>query len=82
MPIFLGKHTLPNGLSNGEIEQGWEKYKSAATARGLKALHVNYSLEKGFAYCETDAPNAQEVQKAHEAAQVPLEEIIQVVQSE
>lgn len=65
-------------MTEEDIKEGWEKYKVAATQRGLKPLHANLSVANGFAYCETEAPNAQAVRDAHEAAEVPVEDVIEI----
>ena len=45
---------------------------------GLNATHVHYSLEKGFAYCLTEAQGADKVREAHASADIPLEDVIEV----
>ena len=79
MPVFMGKHKLSEDTTEEQMQEGWEKYKAAARARGLKPLHANYSLENGFAYCEAEAPSAQDVREAHEVSAIPLEDVVEVV---
>ncbi|MBI3282918.1 hypothetical protein HYZ70_02475 [Candidatus Curtissbacteria bacterium] len=45
--------------SDQEATDGFRKYKDAASKMGLNATHAHYSLEKGFAYCITEAENAE-----------------------
>ena len=75
----MGKHKLMEGMTEADVKEGWGKYKVAAKAKGLKTHHANYSIEKGFAYCETEASNAQDVRDAHSGAEIPLEDVIEVV---
>ena len=79
MPVFLGKHKLTEGMTEADVKEGWGKYKASAQEKGLKPLHANFSVEAGFAYCETEAPNAQAVRDAHSAVEIPLEEVTEVV---
>jgi hypothetical protein len=83
MATFLGVHGTkdsgpPPGMSPDMLKQGWEDYKAASTKMGCKPLHVHANFEKGRAFCVTEANSADEVQKAHDEAHVPLEEIIEV----
>ncbi len=78
MPRFIGKHTFTPGATEEQVKENWEKYKTAAEAKGLKTIHALYSREKGFAYCETEAASTQEVEQAHKDAGVPVDEVIQM----
>ncbi|EKE06244.1 MAG: hypothetical protein ACD_19C00031G0001, partial [uncultured bacterium] len=55
MAVFLGVHKLPEGMQEADMVKGWEDYKTNATAAGLRPLSAVVSLEKGFAYCQTEA---------------------------
>lgn len=78
MSIFLGVHKLPEELTEQEVEEGYEKYKQSAIKSGLKPLFAVYSKAKGFAYCQTEADSVEQVKKAHEAVEIPLEDVIEV----
>jgi hypothetical protein len=78
MTLFLGVHKVPAGMREEEIVQGFEKYKKSAEEKGISALSAVYNIEKGFAYCQTEAGSAQQVKDAHAAAGVPLEDVIEV----
>lgn len=78
MPVFLGVHKLVPGMSENDVREGYEKYKQGAMTKGLKPLGAIVSMEKGFAYCQTEAQSAQEVRDAHGGAAVPLEDVIEV----
>jgi len=78
MTVFLGIHKLVPGMSETDVREGYEKYKQGAVAKGLKPLGAVVSMEKGFAYCQTEAQSAQEVKEAHEGAAVPLEDVVEV----
>lgn len=78
MARFLGVHKLTSELSDQEIEEGYSKYKESALAKGLRPLSAVYSRKKGFAYCQTEAENADQVRKAHEDVAIPLEDVIEV----
>ena len=78
MPLFLGVHKLPENMDDKQASDGFDKYKNSAKAKGLHPLFAVYSLEKGFAYCQTEAPSAQEVWDAHKEVEIPLEDVIEV----
>lgn len=78
MALFLGIHKLPPEMGDKETEEGFEKYKQSAIAAGLKPLSAVYSLEKGFAYCQTEADSADEVRLAHNRVAIPLEDVVEV----
>lgn len=77
MALFLGVHKF-EGLSEAEVHEGWEKYKQSATSAGLRPLSAVVSLEKGFAYCQTEAESADQVRAAHQSAEIPLEDVVEV----
>ncbi len=78
MAIFLGVHKVPSDMTDDQVTEGFGKYKENAKAKGLTPLSAIYSLEKGFAYCQTEAENADQVKEAHEGAAIPLEDVIEV----
>ena len=79
MPIFLGVHKFPAGeTADKTTDDGWNKYKQTATSMGLKPLKVLISLEHGVAYCQTEADSADKVKEAHNKAEIPFEEIVEV----
>ncbi len=82
MPIFIGVHKLPETLSENEILEGWNGYKQEASKRGLRPIRVHYSLAKGVAYCETEAPSENDVREAHEGLKIPLEDVLEVKTSD
>lgn len=77
LALFLGVHKFEN-LGETEVQEGWEKYKQSATATGLRTLGAVVSLEKGFAYCQTEAESADQVRAAHQSAEIPLEDVVEV----
>lgn len=78
LPVFVGVHKIPAGSSEDMIQNGWNSYKAEAQKRGLKPIRVRYNMEKGVAYCETEANSENEVREAHQGVQVPLEDVIEV----
>jgi len=80
MAQFLGVHKTADigAMTDQDAVDGFNKYKEAASKMGLNATHAHYSLEKGFAYCITEAQNADKVREAHASAGVPLEDVIEV----
>ena len=78
MVEFLGVHKVPAEMTEGDVTEGFNSYKEAASKMGLKASHAHFSLEKGFAYCLTEASSADEVKKAHENVAIPLEDVVEV----
>ena len=80
MAQFLGVHKMGDigATTDQEAADGFSKYKDAASKLGLNATHVHYSLEKGFAYCITEAESKDEVKEAHASANIPLEDVIEV----
>lgn len=65
-------------MEEKDIAGGFEKYKESAKSKGLHAVSAVYSVEKGFAYCQTEAQTADQVREAHEAVEIPLEDVIEV----
>ncbi|MBI2040088.1 DUF4242 domain-containing protein [Candidatus Microgenomates bacterium] len=78
MALFLGVHKLGEGMSEEDVANGWNTYKQSATSKGLKPLGAVVSMEKGFAYCQTEAQSADQVREAHQAVEIPLEDVIEV----
>jgi hypothetical protein len=78
MALFLGVHKIPSGATDEDVMGNYEKYKNGAQEKGIIAVSAVYNLEKGFAYCQTEAESAQQVIDAHTAANVPVEEIIEI----
>lgn len=78
MAVFLGVHKLESGMSEDDIRNGYESYKQSAIESGLKLLGALVSLEKGFAYCQTEAESAEQVRQAHQKVEIPLEDVIEV----
>jgi len=80
MAQFLGVHKISDTgtVTDQESADAFHKYQDAARKMGLNATHVHYSLEKGFAYCITEAQSADQVRKAHANANIPLDDVIEV----
>ncbi len=78
MAIFLGVHKFPTDITDAQAAEGFEKYKAAASAKGITPLSAFYNIEKGIAYCQTEAENADQVKDAHAQADVPVEDVIEI----
>lgn len=78
MAIFLGVHKIPEGMTEDQVKEGWEKYKESAASKGIQAISVVVSLDKGFAYCQTVANSADQVREAHEVVEIPIEDVVEV----
>lgn len=78
MAVFLGIHKLSPDTKESEVAEGFEKYKESARSKGLRPLSAVYSVEKGFAYCQTEAENADQVREAHQEVAIPLEDVIEI----
>ena len=80
MAQFLGVHksTDIGVMTDQQSVDGFNKYKEAASKIGVNATHAYYSLEKGFAYCITEAESADKVREAHASVDIPLEDVIEV----
>jgi hypothetical protein len=78
MALFLGVHKIPSGATDEDIVENYNKYKQGAQEKGIIAISAIYNLEKGFAYCQTEADSSEQVTSAHEIANVPVEEIIEI----
>lgn len=76
--IFLGVHKIPQGMEETQIIEGFEKYKESARAKRLQPLSAIYNIEKGFAYCQTEAQTADQVREAHQDVAIPLDDVIEV----
>ena len=78
MGTFLGIHDKGASVTDDEAVASWTAYKTAATAMGCTPKHSHYSAEKGKGFCVTEANSAEEVQKAHDNAKVPVNEIYEI----
>lgn len=78
MATFLGVHDMGGTVTDDAISQNWEKYKAECVKAGLSPKHAHSSAATGKAFCVTEAKSADEVQKAHDDAGVPVNEIIEV----
>ncbi|MBI2515179.1 DUF4242 domain-containing protein [Candidatus Wolfebacteria bacterium] len=77
MALFLGVHDL-----NKDMGDGWAGYKKACEELGCHALHAYSNDEKKVGYCVTEASSADGVRKAHENADISLEDVFEVNRSE
>lgn len=82
MALFLGIHKIPEGMSLDDAREGWSAYKQNATEMGINPLHTAVSLERGFAYCQTEADSAEKVKEAHEKAGVPVDDVVEITKFE
>lgn len=82
MPLFLGVHKLKAGMTEEETEESYGRYKRSAQEDGLNPVFAVYNAEKGFAYCQTEADSAEQVRKAHEKVNIPLEDVMEVIKVE
>ena len=77
MALFLGVHDLKKNMGSG-----WEGYKKACAEVGCRAIHAYSNNERKVGYCVTEASSADEVRKAHENANISLEDVFEVNRSE
>jgi hypothetical protein len=70
MPTFLDHHAMPEPSPEMKEAMAGRIRSGQADENGAKALNVY--LADGEAYCLSDAPSAEAVVKAHEAAGVPI----------
>ena len=77
MALFFGVHDLKKNMGNGR-----EGYKKACTEVGCRAIHAYSNDVKKVGYCVTEALSVDEVRKAHENANIPLEDVFEVNHSE
>ena len=82
MPYFIGVHKFPQALSDEEIEGKWAKYKRSCALMGLRPVRLHYNGAKASAFCETEAGNDEDVKKAHEAAGLTVDEVIEIKTAE
>ncbi len=78
MGTFLGIHDMGGAVADDMVTQNWEKYKAACVKAGLSPKHAHANAAQGKAFCVTEASSADLVQKAHDDAGVPVNEIIEV----
>ncbi len=78
MGLYLGVHKIPNGTMDQDIIDNYNKYKQSAQEKGINPVSAVYNIEKGFAYCQTEAESSEQVADAHAAVNVPVEEIIEI----
>lgn len=82
MAVFLGTHHMPDGMPIEDAESGskemWQSYCKAAKEQGLTPIGAVVSIEKKVGYCQTEAGSIDEVKKAHETANIPLDDLYEV----
>ncbi|HSX27463.1 MAG TPA: nickel-binding protein [Patescibacteria group bacterium] len=78
MALFIGLHTMGEGMTEDMARQSWESYKAACAKLGLSPQHAHISTQQGKAFCITEADSADSVQKAHDEAKVPIDEVMEV----
>jgi hypothetical protein len=78
MPTFLDHHAMPE--MPAEMKEAMAERIRSGQADENGARAVNVYLADGEAYCLSDAPSADAVLKAHEAAGVAIrrEDIVEV----
>jgi hypothetical protein len=78
MALFLGVHDMGQAMTDEQMKGSWEAYKAACDKRGCKGLRAHINAGQGKAYCLTEASSSNDVQAAHDDAQVPVKEIVEV----
>jgi len=78
MAIFLGIHNMGDGVTDDMVRQSWAAYKAACAKLGCQAQHAHYNAKQGRAFCITEAVSADMVQKAHDEANVQVNEVIEI----
>lgn len=78
MGLFIGIHDMGGAMSDEKMQSSWEAYKAACTKLGCSPKHAHASAEHGRAFCITEADSADMVQKAHDEAKVPVNEVFEV----
>ncbi|MGH3015676.1 MAG: nickel-binding protein [Gaiellaceae bacterium] len=78
MPTFLDHHAMPELSPEMKEAMAGRIRSGQADENGAKA--VNVYMADGEAYCLSDAPSAEAVVKAHEAAGVAVrpEDVVEV----
>lgn len=78
MPTFLDHHAMPELSPEMKEAMAGRIRSGQADENGAKA--VNVYMADGEAYCLSEAPNAEAVVKAHEAAGVAVrpEDVVEV----
>ena len=82
MATFLGFHDMGGSTTDEAMGKNWGTYKAACDELGIKAQHVHFNAGAGRAFCVTEADSADQVQKAHQEAGVPLIEVLEVQTAE
>ena len=78
MPTFLDHHGMPELSPEMKEAMAGRIRSGQSDDNGARALNVY--LADGEAYCLSDAPSAEAVVQAHEAAGVPIrrEDVVEV----
>jgi hypothetical protein len=78
MPTFLDHHAMPE--PSPEMKEAMAERIRTGRADENGARAVNVYMADGEAYCLSEAPNAEAVVKAHEAAGVAIrrEDVVEV----
>jgi hypothetical protein len=78
MALFMGIHDMGGTVAVDAVVQNWDKYKEACVEMGCTPQHAHYNAGQGKAFCITEADSADTVQKAHDNANVPVNEILEI----
>jgi len=78
MALFIGIHDMGSPMTDQVAQESWAAYKAACQKAGGNPRHTHYNAQQGRAFCLTEAQSADVVQKAHDEANVPLKEVIEV----
>ena len=78
MALFLGVHEMGEATTDDAVQSSWSSYKTACGNHNCQPLRAHYNAQQGRAFCVTEAPSTDKVRAAHEEANVPLKEVIEV----
>ena len=82
MALFMDKHTIPGGVSAGDVAAAHEADLKTQEAHGVNYLRYWVDEQEGTIFCLVDAPDAEAAKTVHrEAHGLVADEIHAVVES-
>lgn len=78
MPKFMDVHTDVKGITQDQLVREHQKDLEIQDQENVHFLHAWADPETGKAFCLSEAPNKEAVQKIHELAGHPVGEIYEV----
>ena len=78
MPEFMDVHKGMNGITADALDEAHRADLAIQDEEGVNFKHAWADPESGTVFCLSEAPNAEAVQRIHERAGHPADQIFEV----